>query len=89
MEAVEGDHPTPKPNPNPDPDPIPCLFNQVSAEAVEGDNEQRWAEEFSLAKAQEAQRLLEEEEARKLEEARRDRRRYGEMWGDMWRSTEM
>ena len=55
----------------------------MSAEAVEGDNEQRWAEEFSLAKAQEAQRLLEEEEARKLEEARRDMRRYAEIWGDV------
>ena len=61
---MEGDHP----NPNLDPDPISFL-QQVSAEAVEGDNEQRWAEEFSLAKAQEAQRLLEEEEACKLEEA--------------------
>ena len=42
----------------------------VSAEAVEGDNEERWAEEFSLARAQAAQRLLEEEAARQLEEAR-------------------
>jgi len=58
----------------------------VSAEAVEGDNEQRWAEEFSLAKAQEAQRLLEEEEARKLEEARRDMRRYR---GDVGRCGEI
>ena len=42
----------------------------VSAEAVEGDDEARWAEEFSLARAQAAQRLLEEEAARKVEEAR-------------------
>ena len=61
----------------------------MSAEAVEGDNEQRWAEEFSLAKAQEAQRLLEEEEARKLEEARRDMGRSGEIWGDMGRYREI
>ena len=58
----------------------------MSAEAVEGDNEQRWAEEFSLAKVQEAQRLLEEEEARKLEEARRDMWRYG---GDVGRCGEI
>ena len=38
----------------------------VSAEAVEGDDEARWAEEFSLARAQAAQRLLEEEAARKV-----------------------
>ena len=42
----------------------------ISAEAVEGDNEERWAEDFSLARAQEAQRLLEEQAARLLEEAR-------------------